>query len=111
MAKITLDYLRDFCKVLDNWPPGSPDLNPIENLWAIIKKRIEDHNKCSLEELKHLILENWSAINGKQTSNCPGFKGRQKRQLGDDIIISDKEFWLRLIEQEQEIEEHAWTRS
>ena len=27
-------------KKLMMWPPASPDLNPIENLWAIVKKKI-----------------------------------------------------------------------
>jgi transposase len=25
-----------------NWPPKSSDLNPIENLWALLKARIYD---------------------------------------------------------------------
>jgi hypothetical protein len=31
-SKETMAYLSEYATVLRNWPSGSPDLNPIENL-------------------------------------------------------------------------------
>ena len=41
------------------WPPYSPDLNPIENLWADLKKRVEQHNAKTVEELKEAVEQEW----------------------------------------------------
>ena len=41
------------------WPGNSPDLNPIENLWSLIKQKVSGSNPRSLEELKRIITEVW----------------------------------------------------
>ena len=45
-----------------SWPPQSPDLSPIENLWHILKRRIAKHKCNSKNMLKQKILEEWNAI-------------------------------------------------
>ena len=42
-----------------NWLGNSPDLNPIKNLWTMIKKKVSRSNPGSLEELKQIIKEVW----------------------------------------------------
>jgi hypothetical protein len=46
------------------WPPSSPDLNPIENIWSILKTNLNKRTlrPHSTAELKQAILEEWDNI-------------------------------------------------
>ena len=46
------------------WPPQSPDLNPIENLWATIKRRVypADKQYTSQEQLWEAIKDVCAAL-------------------------------------------------
>ena len=48
--------------VLSDWPSQSPDLNPIENLWVILKKNVSRRNASNKEDLWHVIVEEWHKI-------------------------------------------------
>lgn len=48
--------------VLPNWPPNSPDLNPIENAWGIIKPQVYRQEYYTLEQLKAAVLHAWAAL-------------------------------------------------
>jgi hypothetical protein len=44
-----------------DFPPYSPDLNPIENLWNDLKRRIEKRNATDIEGLAKHLREEWEA--------------------------------------------------
>jgi hypothetical protein len=46
---------------LIDWPAWSPDLNPIENLWNDLKRRVYAHHAKTMEELEHWIGVEWQA--------------------------------------------------
>ena len=60
-AKNSMSYLASigiFGSRIMKWPPASPDLNPIENFWGIIKRKIYAENKQfhSKEDLWRAIV-------------------------------------------------------
>ena len=44
------------------WPPNSPDVNPIENVWQILKDYVEKKNPTNIQELRSYILESQETI-------------------------------------------------
>ena len=44
-----------------DFPPYSPDLNPIEHLWADMARRVEKRPAASMEELLDIVAEEWAA--------------------------------------------------
>lgn len=46
---------------LIDWPAWSPDLNPIENLWNDLKRRVYAHHPQTMEELEQWIGIEWQA--------------------------------------------------
>ena len=61
-SKVATKYLTEGVFMKDytiTWPPYSPDLNPIENLWADLKKRVETWNTTTKDQLKDAVLHEW----------------------------------------------------
>ena len=49
-------FFEKLIEVLD-WTSNSPDLNPIENLWGIVKHRVEKRMPSNISELQEYLTE------------------------------------------------------
>lgn len=47
------------------WPANSPDLNPIENVWRLLKYRIGKRFPRTISELRAIIIEEWDKLEPK----------------------------------------------
>lgn len=58
-SKLCMEFLKNKrINVLD-WPGNSPDCNPIENIWAILKEKVHKRSPKSKSELISTIKDIW----------------------------------------------------
>ena len=48
--------------ILKSWLNNSPDLNPIENIWAILAAAINKNPPITMRQLKMRLKKEWSKI-------------------------------------------------
>ena len=54
-------------QVLQDWPPNSPDLNPIENVWAIVQARVNALGCKSFDDFQKAVLGEIRALSKSTT--------------------------------------------
>ncbi len=65
-AKSTKSWLSDHGVGVLDWPANSPDLNPIDNICGIVKRKMRNKRPKNADELKATVKETWASIPPQQ---------------------------------------------
>jgi transposase len=71
-SMMTKNWLHEKGINVLRWPPQSPDLNPIENVWGHLKRELNSipHPPASIHELWDRIQESWARISPETIKKC-----------------------------------------
>ncbi|KAF2883125.1 hypothetical protein ILUMI_23042 [Ignelater luminosus] len=95
-ARMVSEWFRErpWIEVID-WSPKSPDLNPIENLWAAVVREWNDvdegHHVRTREQLYLHAQTVWERFRGQNT--CENLVASMPRRLED--VIANNGFWTK----------------
>jgi transposase len=51
-------------------PAKSPDLNPIENIWAYLDRKVKAAEITSIQSLQRFLKKQWKTLPWRQIRNC-----------------------------------------
>lgn len=61
-SHIVKNYIRAKGWEILEWPARSPDLNPIENVWGLLKQKLYRETFNSVEDMKDFIFKWWNSL-------------------------------------------------
>ncbi|ORD95505.1 TCB2 [Hepatospora eriocheir] len=61
-SRLVTDWINEKNIDVLDWPIQSPDLNPIEAVWAYVKTKLSKFGKLNKNELREKIKEIWCRI-------------------------------------------------
>ena len=87
-------------RVLPNWPPNSPDLNLIENVWGYVQGNVDALGCQSFEEFKNAVHEQFKAVPSSMLSNLYSSMGKRlhtvvKKGGGKDHVLASCSWFLQ----------------
>jgi len=65
----TTNFLRRKNVAVLDWPVKAQDINPIENLWPHLKRRVLARNPQNIDELENFIHEEWNHLENELIFN------------------------------------------
>ena len=66
--KVKTWEIENGIEVLD-WPGNSPDINPIENLWGILKRKLKDKIITNKKDLITIVYQEWKKLSKEYMEN------------------------------------------
>lgn len=83
-------FIREQSLSVLDWPANSPDINPIENLWHIVKKKVSDTRYSNEGALYDGFVKAWNSIPLSTCENLIASMPRRCRAIIDNRGSSTK---------------------
>ncbi len=70
-----------------DWPANSPDLNPIENLRGVVKRKMRDIRPNNADDLKAAIKATWASVIPQQCHFSETLNLKLNLMISDSIFL------------------------
>ena len=73
-----------------DWPAQSPDMNPIENVWKLLKERSKKRNSRNIDEFWTWLKDKWQKISVDECTALINSCSRRCRAVIDNNDVHTK---------------------